>query len=581
MSDIIVGIDLGTTNSLVGAVVDGKVQLFAGDNSEELLPSVVGMDEAGRVIVGRSARNRRLLDPAGTVVSVKRRMGKDERVRLGSKELTPPQVSALILSALLDRAQQRLGARPSRAVITVPAWFDDRQREATRTAGELAGLAVERLVNEPTAAAMTYQSGAEECVLVYDLGGGTFDVSILDRDEGFLEVRSSRGDTQLGGDDIDKALAELVLSRLGDKRRVVENDARALTRLTEAVERAKIALSDRQEVKLFDPFLAGEGDRAVHLDMPLTRADVDQVSTPFIQRTLVCIDDALRDAKVEPRNLHRVLLVGGSSKMPIVARMVSAHLKMPALVDADADRAVALGASMLAGRAAGAQIDEVLVDITPHTLSAGVLSGEDEEDALEGDLIASPVIARDTVVPVEKTRTYYTLFENQPGVAFPITQGEGEYVEDNTFLGEVNVGDLPPSPARSPVEVTFTLDLSGVLHVSAKHMASGKSATVTFSESPYRLTEYKRKAARDEIVKLLAPSQAAEPVAGAAEADLQLAKALLARADKALEVAGSSPEDARRKVREAVQALRSAVDERAARVGELSDALSDALFDLA
>lgn len=579
MNDFIVGIDLGTTNSLVGAVVDGKLRLFADDNKEELLPSVVGIDESGKVIVGRSARNRRLLDPAGTVVSVKRKMGKDVQVRLGERELSPPQVSALILSALLDRAQAALGARPSRAVITVPAWFDDKQREATRTAGELAGLTVERLVNEPTAAAMTYQSGAEECVLVYDLGGGTFDVSVLDRDEGFLEVRSSRGDTELGGDDIDKALVELVLGRMGEGRSVIESDMRALTRLTEAVERAKIALSDRLEVKLFDPFLAGEGARSVHLDMTLTREDVDRVAKPFVERTLRCIDDALGDAKVAPQSLHRVLLVGGASKMPIVARMVTEHLKMPALVDVNADRAVAMGASLLAGRAAGAQVDEVLVDITPHTLSAGVASAVDGVIDVD-NLLASPVIPRNTVVPVEKTRVYFTLEENQRAVMVPITQGEGEYVRDNTSLGTVVVGDLPPSPANSPVEVTFQLDLSGVLHASAKHVASGRSATVTFADSPYRLTELKRKSARAEVQELLAAGTEDRSGPAIAKADLELAKALLARAEKALEAASSATDETRERVRGAMKNLSAAIEAGDPRMGELEDALSDALFDL-
>lgn len=570
MSDIIVGIDLGTTNSLVGAVVDGKVRLFEDDNKDELLPSVVGIDEKGRVIVGRSARNRRLLDPGGTVGSVKRKMGQDVRVQLGKKKYSPAQVSAMILSALLDRAQQRLGERPGRAVITVPAWFDDRQREATRTAGELAGLSVERLVNEPTAAAMTYQSGAEECVLVYDLGGGTFDVSILDRDEGFLEVRSSRGDTQLGGDDVDRALVELVLGRLGDQRSAIDADPRALARLTEAVERAKIALSDRDEVKLFDPFLAGKGDAAVHLDMPLTRSDVDEVARPFVERTLKCIDDALGDAKVEPSSLQRVLLVGGSSKMPIVASMVSKHIGMPVVVDANADRAVALGASMLAGRAAGAEINEILVDITPHTLAAGVRDPYADED--EG-LLSSPVIERDTVVPVERTKTYYTMLENQPAVQVPVTQGEETYVDDNTYLGEVWVEDLPPSPARSPVEVTFQLDLSGVLHVVAKHVPSGKTANVTFRDSPYRLTDQQRREAKAEVAAL--ESSTGEELT---EGDRELARALVARAEKALEQAREGQEKER--VREAKEALEGALEAGDARVRELGDALSDALFDL-
>jgi molecular chaperone DnaK len=574
MTDIVVGIDLGTTNSLIGYVQDGVPRLAADDKAEQLLPSAVGMDGSGALLVGRSARNRRLLDPEGTAVSVKRRMGQDVKVRVGTKELTPPQVSALILGALLDWVEREAGTRPTRAVITVPAYFDDAQREATRNAGLLAGLEVERLINEPTAAAMTFHTGEEQRVLVYDLGGGTFDVSILDRDAGFLEVRASRGDTQLGGDDIDAALVSHVLGRFDGNRDVVERDPRAMTRLLEAVERAKIALSDRSEVRLHEPFLAGQGDAAVHLDLTLRREDVEQVARPFIERTLSCIDNALRDAAVRAEQLDRVLLVGGASKMPLVAKMVGERLGRPAFVSDEADRAVALGASLVAARAAGLPIDEVLVDITPHSLSVGVLSAGIDYDGGIEDLFAARVIERNTVVPVERAETYFTVVENQPSIMTPIVQGEGEYVGDNTQLGNVVVDKLPPSPAGSPVEVRFRLDLSGLLHVTATHMASGRKAEVTIADSPYRLTELKRDAAKKEVQAL----REAQPVnEGPSDSELSLARALLARADKAM---SSGSGDALVSVQAAREALQKAVDEADASVADKMDALSDALLDL-
>jgi molecular chaperone DnaK len=583
MQPVVVGIDLGTTNSLVGTIVDGKPTLFGDGTAGDLMPSVVGVDDAGAVLVGRSARNRRILDPEGTAVSVKRRMGRDERVRVGARELSPPQVSALILGALLDRAQKALGSRPERAIITVPAWFNDAQRDATRNAGEIAGLQVERLVNEPTAAALTYQTGAEECVLVYDLGGGTFDVSILDRDEGFLEVKASRGDTQLGGDDIDRALCGLVLKRMGRDSEAVEKDARAMTRLVEAVERAKIALSDRQEVRLFDPFLAGEGASAVHLDLPLAREDVESVTRPLLERTLRCMDEALRDAHVKAASLSRVLLVGGASKMPIVARMVSQHLAMPALVDTQADRAVALGAATLAGRAAGAQVDEVLVDITPHTLAVGVVDPSQWEEGPpedERDLAAAAVIGRDTVVPVERSRTFRTVVENQAAVEFPVVQGEAPIVGENTWLGHVRVEDLPPSPAGSPVEVTFKLDLSGVLHASARHMPSGRAATVTIADSPYRLTAQKRNAARQEVEALRAQAPEAVAQGQASESEISLARSMLARADRAMAASPNTEPSVRERVQQSMRTLSVAIDARAETVPALIDTLSDALLDM-
>ena len=575
-AELHVGIDLGTTNSLIGAVIDGKARLFADASGAELLPSVVSGGPNGELYVGRSAKNRRLLDPEGTVVSVKRRMGTDARLAVGKRELTPPQISALILGALLDRAETALGRRPGRAVITVPAYFGEAQRQATRDAGEMAGLVVDRLVNEPTAAALTYQTGSEELVMVYDLGGGTFDVSILERDEGLLEVRASRGDTHLGGDDIDRALADLVLGRLGAARGSVEKDLRAMTRVVEAVERAKIALSEREEVRIFDPFLTGEGEGAVHLDLALTRADVEEVARPFVVRTLEHIDAAMRDAGVRARDAHRILLVGGSSKMPLVRRMIAAHLGRPVHVDLDADRAVALGASLLAARIGGADIDEVLVDITPHTLSIG-LADEDYLDGECADLAAHPVIPRDTVVPVERTQTVYTLAPDQEAAELPIVQGERARMSGNTELGVVRVEPLPPGPAGAPVEVTFRLDLSGVLHVRALHVPSGVSADVHIAESPYRLTEQVRKSAGAEVAAMRA--QAPEAARGPSESDISLAGAMHGRALRALAKEGGD-EATRARVSAAATTLLAAIEARDPELMDRSDELSDALLDL-
>jgi molecular chaperone DnaK len=578
MKEIVVGIDLGTTNSLIGTVSEGRVRLFSDADGRELLPSAVGVAESG-LLIGRPARNHRLVDPDGTVTSIKRKMGQDVRVGVGSRELTPQQVSALILGRLLDWVERDAGRRPARAVITVPAYFDDAQRQATRDAGAIAGLSVERLVNEPTAAALTYETGTEERVMIYDLGGGTFDVSVLERDRGFLEVRASRGDTKLGGDDIDVALLEQVLDRLGSSRAIVERDRLAMVRLLEAVERAKIALSDRTEAHLFDPYLAGQGASAVHLELSLLREHAEQAARPFVLRTLSSIDEALRDARLAARDLDRVILVGGASKMPLVARLVSEHLGRPVIVDPNADRAVALGASKLAGRIAGEAVDEVLVDITPHTLSVGsldetMLMGSPFTD--DGDLRAVPLIERDTVVPVEKRKTVFTLHEDQEAVSIPIVQGEGHRVGDNTWLGRVEVVDLPPSPAQSSVEVSFRLDLSGILHVSAIHVPSGKSTTVSIAQSPSRLSEQRREAARREVEAMRAQPAGAASVGSS---DLALARALIVRAERALEKT-ADPGAGRARVERALGQLQGAVREGHLATIDRIDELSDALFDL-
>ena len=600
----VVGIDLGTTYSLVGCVRHAKVELLTGADGEALLPSVVGMGQAGNLLVGRAARNQRLIDPDGTVVSIKRKMGEDTLVRVGQQKLSPAQVSALVLGTLLDWAEAALGRRPTRAIITVPAFFNDAQRQATREAGAIAGLVVERLVNEPTAAALNYQTGSEQTILLYDFGGGTFDVSILNRDTGLLEVRTSRGDTHLGGTDIDQALTNWVLDQLGVRRSRVASDARAMTRLSEAVERAKIALSERQEVRLFEPFLLGEGAETISLDLRVGRADFERVAAPFVDRTLACIDAALGDAGLTPGDLQRVILVGGSCKIPLVQRRVAEHLKRPVICDADADRAVALGASLLAGRASGLDIDEVLVDITPHTLGVGVVTeinlDDDGPPASDEDLGVAPVIPRDTVVPVERTLTAHTMIDDQLALYIPVVQGEQPRVGGNSRLGVLEVAGLPPSQAGSPVKVQFNLDLSGVLEVSATHVMSGIAARATISDSPYRLSAQQRRNAQSQVQLLrqsnrqLGPndsessSDANDLAAQTTTQEIALAEALMSRAARALgasherraDAVGSPSAAAVERVRQACDQLKDAVRDRAPNVGALADQLADALLDL-
>lgn len=577
MEELVVGIDLGTTNSLIGTVVDGEVRLLAGPDGTVLLPSIVGSSPGGEILVGRRARNRRLLDPRGTARSVKRQMGKDIRVRVGTEELSPPEVSALILAALLDIAERELGRRPARAVITVPAYFDDNQRQATMDAGEIASLEIARLVNEPTAAALAHQTGTEELVLVYDLGGGTFDVSVLERDEDFMEVRSSHGDTELGGDDIDRELLERVLSTLGRDADVVRADPHAMTRLAEAVERAKISLSSAEEARLHEPFLAGEGAGVVNLDFVMRRDDVDAVAQPLLERTLACIDAAMADARVLPADLDRILLVGGASQMPIVARIICEHLDMPVQLVREPELTVARGAVLLAGRAAGAEVDEVLVDITPFTLAAGTMaSGSSFGD----DLLASPVIPRGTVIPTKKTATYYTAWHDQPVISLPIAQGDSQSLYENTVLGDLIIEDLPPSPIGSPVDVVFQLDLSGVLHVSATHRPSLSQASTTIKHGPNRLTEQRRESARARIAQLRAGEGERAARSASNEDDggeLRLARSLLRRAERALEAEVASP--LRERMEGAVVAVERTLEEGAS-VGEELEELADVLYEL-
>ncbi len=566
---MIVGIDLGTTNSLIGWVSGGEATLFGDERGSKLLPSVVALDEGGRVLTGRRARNRRLLDPSRAIQQVKRRMGSSEKLSLGAQQLSPQEVSALLLRALLDWVESSGLARPEAAIITVPAYFEDHQRQATRDAGELAGLRVERLVNEPTAAALTQTTGAEERVLIYDFGGGTFDVSVLERDEGFLEVASSHGDTQLGGADIDKALVGYALEQLGKRAEVVRADPAAMARLEAALERAKIALSDRQEVALLEAQLAGDAKDPVHLELVLTQEALERLAAPFVERTLTSVDRALELAGWTVSSLDRIVLVGGASRMPLVKARLEDHLDRPVHLSEDADHAVALGASILAGRMAGEAIDEVLVDITPHTLAAGSLDRFDE-------LIAVPLIARGTVVPASKRSIFFTQRKDQSAVEIPVVQGEAHLAEDNTELGEVRVDHLPPSPERSEIEVEFQLDLSGMLHARAKHVLSGREASVEIRRGPSALTRTERRKAAARIDALTAgdPSGAQGP----GEDDRRLADALLSRARFVLGER-SEPTEERAALEVAVAAVEAALADGSA-ISERLDDLSGALLDL-
>lgn len=574
MKDTVVGIDLGTTNSLIGWMSEEGRHLALDPRSSPLLPSVVALDQ-GRVVVGRAARNLRLLDPDSTIARCKRLMGSDVRLRLGERLVTPTEVSAFILAELLDRAESELGQRPTRAIITVPAFFNDKQRQATRDAGEIAGLQVERLVNEPTAAALNYATGGEERVLVYDFGGGTFDVSILERDADFLEVRSSHGDVELGGADLDAALVEHVLNMLGDKRSLVQHDRRAMARLMESLERAKIALSSAESVQLVEPFLAGDGRQVVNVDLELTRANFERLAEPFVTRTLACIDRALTDAGTQAAALDRVVLVGGSSRIPYVAERVSAHLGMPTQLDEEADVAVAFGAVRLAARAQGLPVDDVLVDVTPHTLAAAVDDGT-------GRLIAASLIRRNTVVPCERTDTYYTTHDNQEGVEVPIVQGEQHWAVDNSELGTLLIEQLPPSPAQSAVKVTFRLDLSGVLNASALHVTSGLETAVRIADSPTRLTRPQRRVAQRQVEALRASSDVQDTQRNQADpAEATLARALLERARTVLQTRESNAEPpAIARVEAAIQQVQEALSRAPEQLAEASDALSDALLDL-
>ena len=553
-----VGIDLGTTNSAVAHLVDRRPVIVADARGDLLLPSVVGFDVANGLLVGRPARNQLVVAPERTVRSVKRAMGTDQQFEMGGRSWTAPEVSALILRCLIDRVETATGQRPEAAVITVPAWFTEPQRQATREAGLLAGLEVLRLVNEPTAAALTYEGDLDERLLVYDLGGGTFDVSVVERGADFTEVLASRGDTTLGGDDVDLAIARRLADRWG--KRGIGQDAIGHARFLAAAERAKIALSTRTTVRVQETFLFG----GAHLDMEFTREEMEEVIRPLLEPTIQHVIDALKDARVDVRDVSRMVLVGGMTRMPLVHQLLHDAFGLPVHHEVDPDASVALGAAILAARITGDAVEAMLVDVTPQSLAISVRNRWDEDDP-----DASVIIERNTVVPVTRSRTFQTPVGGMRKVLIQVGQGESPRFGDLTKLGSFHLEKLSGGPAGEPIDVSMHLDVSGVLKVTAVERKTGREAHVTVTDAPQALAERRRAGGQRAILEVV-------PAAGLAEAQAA-ALGLLRQAKSS--TGGSA--DARLALDAAITGLEGACasgEQGAIQRG--SDALADAILDL-
>jgi len=483
--ETILGIDLGTTNSEVAVIQDGKVQVLDEDGTA-ILPSVVGLDADGRLLVGAPARNQEVLAPERTVRSIKRRMGQAETVRLGEQQYSPQEISAIILRALKERAERQLGHPVSKAVITVPAFFNETQREATREAGELAGLEVARIINEPTAASLAYDSHPEkmERLLVYDLGGGTFDVSIVQIEQGVVEVLASHGDTQLGGDDFDQALLDRVCDDFAEEHGVdLRRSPAARSRLLRAVEEAKKTLSCEAVAKIEEEFIAQKAGAPLNLEKELSRLEYEELIEPLLAKTLVCVDESLSDAGLHARQIDKVILVGGASRTPLVHRLLQEQLGQPVHAEVDPDLCVATGAAVQAGLIAGVDVGPVLVDITPHTLGLQVL-GE-----LQGFMSSnrfSAVIERNTPLPTSRSEMYGTAVDGQEKARISIFQGENEDVQHNQFIGEFYLDELAEAARGSEILVRFNLDLDGILTVTATERITGREQRLTIDNAVSR-----------------------------------------------------------------------------------------------
>jgi molecular chaperone DnaK len=594
--DPIVGIDLGTTNSEVAIVQGGQPHVLAEDG-DPILPSFVGLSEDGRLLVGKAARNQWVLAPERTVKSIKRKMGQDVKVKLGDQEFRPQEISAMILRALRDRAAAQLGRPVNKAVITVPAYFNDAQRQATREAGELAGLEVVRILNEPTAASLTYDPNQRDLqrMLVYDLGGGTFDVSIVQVQEGVIEVLASHGDTQLGGDDFDELLYNHVRAKFEAEHGFdLQTSLPARARVLRAVEAAKRHLSYHPFARLEEEFLAEKDGRALHMNLEISREEYEEMIRPLLDRTMDCVQRALNDSHLTGSQIDKVVLVGGSTRTPLISQLLESRLGQPAHQEVNPDLCVAMGAAIQAGIIAGQDVGAVLVDITPHTLGIKCLG---ELHGYDFPFRFAPILHRNTPLPASRSELFHTVYDRQTEVEIDVYQGESDDVRHNHRVGKFMIQGLAPVPAGNQIVVQLDLNLDGMLKVSARERATGLQKQVTIENALARFEREESALARERLEGLwgeeredLADAEEEAPAAedngvpelvpGPREGQREAvqARALLEKAERLLE--GAQPED-RTEIERLMEQVRTALtDRRWDKVTAACNELADILFYL-
>ncbi|MCZ2340355.1 MAG: Hsp70 family protein [Bacteroidales bacterium] len=593
MSELIVGIDLGTTNSEIAVVENGRPRVLLVDG-DPILPSMVGLTEDGRLLVGKTARNQWALAPERTIKSVKRKMGRDERVSLGEQHYRPQEISAMILRKLKDAAEQELHLPVRKAVITVPAYFNDTQRQATREAGELAGLEVVRIINEPTAAALTYdpsQTGTE-LFLVYDLGGGTFDVSVVRAEAGIFEVLASHGDTELGGDDFDELLAKHVAEEFLDSFGVdLRNAPSSNARLLRAAEAAKRQLSDHPFARIEEEFIAEKDGVPLHLSTEIAREDYEEWIRPLVDRTLTCLQQSLDDAKLSAGQIQQVVLVGGSTRTPLIGALLEERLGQPVHREIHPDLCVAMGAAIQGAIIAGESIGSVLVDITPHTLGIKCLDIPSDYSFAYNEFKFAPIIKRNTPLPANRSEVFCTVSDHQPCVDIEVYQGENTDVRRNHRVGKFVIEGLARVPAGNQIVVQLDLTLDGTLKVSAREKATGLSKQITVENAIAQFAVEERTAAQARLNRMWNDSEAGQAesswqreeetpalATGPAEGARETVQAV-ALLEKAARLRDKAPEDDRADLDRIMTRVQTAlVDQAWEELRSASNELSDILF---
>ena len=564
-----IGIDLGTTNSVVAVMEGGKPTVIANAEGSRTTPSIVGFSKTGERLVGQLAKRQAIVNPDKTIASIKRHMGENYKVSIDGKDYTPQEISSMILRKLADDASNYLGEKVTSAVITVPAYFNDAQRQATKDAGKIAGLDVLRIVNEPTAAALAYglEKDKSEKVLVFDLGGGTFDVSVLEIGDGVHEVLSTSGDTHLGGDDFDQKVMDWICEEFKKQEGIdLTSDKQAMQRVKEAAEKAKCELSSVFETNINLPFITADANGPKHLDLNLTRAKFEELSFDLLERCKKPVEQAISDAGISKSDINEVVLVGGSSRIPAVQKLVKEYTGKEPNQSVNPDEVVAVGAAIQAGVLAGEVKDIVLLDVTPLTLGIETLGG-----------VMTPLVPRNTTIPVSKSQVFSTAENNQTAVDIQVLQGERPMARDNKSLGMFKLDGIAPAMRGIPqIEVTFDIDANGIVNVSAKDKATNKEQKITITNSS-NLSE-------EDIDKMVkeAEANAAEDKKKKEEAEIKNnASSMISSAERVLkDFDGKIDAADKSKLEEQKAALQKAIDENKStdELKKLSEDLQQTMF---
>ncbi len=566
----IIGIDLGTTNSCVAVYEGGEPTVIPNAEGNRTTPSVVAFSKNGEIMVGTVAKRQAITNPDRTVISIKREMGTDYKVNVDGKSYTPQAISAMILQKLKSDAESYLGTTVTQAVITVPAYFSDAQRQATKDAGKIAGLDVLRIINEPTAAALAYglDKDLNQKVMIYDLGGGTFDVSILEISDGVFEVLATAGDTRLGGDDFDNKIINWIADTFKQESGIdLRGDKMAMQRLKEAAEKAKIELSGMMSTNINLPFITADATGPKHFDATLTRAKFDELTHDLVEKTMGPVKQALKDAGLQPSQVDKVLLVGGSTRIPAVYEAVKSFIGKEPFKGINPDECVAIGAAIQGGVLGGDVKDLLLLDVTPLSLGIETLGG-----------VFTKIIDRNTTIPVKKSQVFSTAADGQPSVEIHVLQGEREMASDNTTLGRFSLDGIAPAPRGVPqIEVTFDIDANGIVNVSATDKGTGKEQHITIQSSSNMSKEDIERAVRDAEMHAAEDKKRKEAVEVKNNAE-----ALIFQCEKTMTDAGDKLTDSdKQPVKDAIEKLKASVaSDNTDAIKADTEALQKAVYDI-